>query len=93
MSPLLVEGIWLGFRFEESAVYRVMFCKLQTFKAVFPGEGWPGRLLGGWVLVSGSGGVELCCCFCFWDGFALSDSWSGKAFSFRFPSLEFDPTG
>ena len=35
---LLEEGIWFGFRFGESAVYRVMILKLPTFGAVFPGE-------------------------------------------------------
>ena len=45
------------------------------------------------MLVSESGGEELCCCFCFWDWFVLSISWSGKVFSFRFPSSESDPTG
>jgi len=90
---LLVKGIWFGFRFGESAVCRMMIRKLSAFGAVFPGEGWLGRLSGGWVLVSGPGGAELCCCFCFWDGFALSDSCGGQAFSFRFPSPEFDPTG
>ena len=35
---LLEEGIWFGFRFGESAVYRVMIRKLPTFGAVFPGE-------------------------------------------------------
>ena len=34
----LEEGIWFGFRFGESAVYRVMFRKLPAFGAVFPGE-------------------------------------------------------
>jgi len=47
----LEKCIWFGFRFGESAVYRVMVRKLPTFGAVFPGE----RLAGAFIRWMGVG--------------------------------------